>query len=162
MKKNCLDRASLSKDSDSDASIAFLARRDSDTLWRKQNSSSWYVRFTVIDDIMLAILQVCIQPLALWLCKVCGGSCYVDGWRTSRWPSRWKLHHKYQQDLWRKTKFLEDGIPNGLFIMVGVFCNSLSWELQLSAKPMDVLEMWMLQTSCQGRIFWVGKIWVNP
>lgn len=42
-------------------------------------------------------------------------------------PSRWKLHHKFQQDLstcdkeensWKVT-FLEGDIPSGLLFMVG-------------------------------------------
>lgn len=51
---------------------------------------------------------------------VCGGNC-VGGWRTFKWAKYVKVGPKILVgfiDMWKRRKFLEGNVLNGLFFMV--------------------------------------------
>lgn len=69
--------------------------------------------------------------------------------------SRCKLHHKIRHGLLACDEILGMWYSKWSTLYGEVFYNSLSWEIWLSVKTMDVLELWILLTSCQGEICWV-------
>lgn len=76
MRKDCPNRACLSKGSGRMLTLSLLSKEMVTSFKEKRkNSSSWHVGFTMINDVILAILQVYTRRV---MQGVYGGS-YVDG-----------------------------------------------------------------------------------